>query len=324
MFTLKTKDSVEMKILSISCFVPEQITDTVRFTGFDGSERLSHYCGYAADFISQVREDGSIDGAVFPKSCDSSRSIGSYIDDTGKFIYSMPVPAVRNDESVTYFAEILKDYKSKIEKHYGVTISEDDIKARDAVISARNTKIAVAYGKLKDLSYASYIREVHASLNAPYEFDESRISKGNDGKPVFLIGSFLAGIELADSFEKAGLKVLADNMPESGRLASRAGFVSSETDIYKKIASEILCTRPSPTQDLFGETIKSDIAEIREKGCRGVIFATQKYCEPYDYLFSVYKKALDEQGIPALQVQMADSTDGNGKDSALEAFADII
>ncbi|MBO4681470.1 MAG: 2-hydroxyacyl-CoA dehydratase [Clostridiales bacterium] len=313
-----------MKILSMSGFVPEQICDTVRFTGFDGGERLSHYCGYAADFISQVREDGSIDGAVFPKSCDSSRSIGSYIDDTGKFIYSMPVPAVRNAESVSYFADILKDYKSKIEKHYGVTISEDDVKARDAVITARNAKIAAAYGKLNVLSYASYIHEVHASLNAPYEFDESRIVNGNDGKPVFLIGSFLAGVELADCIENAGLKVVADNMPESGRLASRAGFVSSETDVYKKIASEILCTRPSPTQDLFDETIKSNLEEIRNKGCKGVIFATQKYCEPYDYLFSVYKKALDEQGIPALRVQMADSTDGNGKAAALEAFADII
>lgn len=308
----------------MSGFVPEQICDTVRFTGFDGSGRLSHYCGYASDFISQVREDKSIDGAVFPKSCDSSRSIGSYIDDTGKFFYSMPVPAVRNAESVAYFAEILKDYKTKIEQHYGVSISEEDIKARDAVITARNEKIAAAYGNLKELSYASYIREVHASLNAPYEFDESRISKGNDGKPVFLTGSFLAGIELADAFEKAGLKVVADNMPESGRLASRAGYVSSETGIYKKIASEILCTRPSPTQDLFDVTIKSDLEELREKGCRGVIFATQKYCEPYDYLFSVYKKALDEQGIPAFQVQMTDSTDGNGKASALEAFADII
>lgn len=313
-----------MKILSMSGFVPEQITDTVRFTGFDGSGRLSHYCGYAADFISQVREDSSIDGAVFPKSCDSSRSIGSYIDDTGKFIYSMPVPAVKNADSVAYFAEILKDYKSKIEQHYGVTISDEDVKARDNVISARNAKIASAYGKLGGLSYASYIREVHASLNVPYEFDESRISKGNDGKPVFLIGSFLAGVELADSFEKAGLKVVADNLPESGRLAARAGHVSAETDIYKKIASEILCTRPSPTQDLFDETVKSDLAEISAKGCKGVVFATQKYCEPYDYLFSVYKKALDEQGIPVLQVQMADSTDGSGKAAALEAFADII
>ena len=174
-----------MKILSMSGFVPEQICDTVRFTGFDGSERLSHYCGYAADFISQVREDNSIDGAVFPKSCDSSRSIGSYLDDTGKFIYSMPVPAVRNAESVAYFADILKDYKTKIEQHFNVSISEDDIRPVMRSFRLVTRRSRVAYGKLKDFSYASYIREVHASLNAPYEFSESRISEGGDGKTGF-------------------------------------------------------------------------------------------------------------------------------------------
>ena len=313
-----------MKILSMSGFVPEQIIDTVRFTGYEGSERLSHYCGYAADFISQVKEDASIDGAVFPKSCDSSRSIGSYLDETGKFIYSMPVPAIRDEASIAYFADILRDYKAKLEKHFGISISDDGIKARDKVISERNAKIAASYGKLRDLSYSSYIREVHASLNAPYAFDESRIEAGKDGKPVYLVGSFLAGIELADSIEKAGMKVIGDNLPESGRMLQPVGIDVNTDNVYTKIASDILCRRPSPTQDLFEDILGGDISEIEAKGCRGVIFATQKYCEPYDYLYSIYKKALDEKGIPVLQVQLADSSDGRGKEFALEAFADII
>ena len=308
----------------MSGFVPEQIIDTVRFTGYEGSERLSHYCGYAADFISQVKEDASIDGAVFPKSCDSSRSIGSYLDETGKFIYSMPVPAIRDEASIAYFADILRDYKAKLEKHFGISISDDGIKARDKVISERNAKIAASYGKLRDLSYSSYIREVHASLNAPYAFDESRIEAGKDGKPVYLVGSFLAGIELADSIEKAGMKVIGDNLPESGRMLQPVGIDVNTDNVYTKIASDILCRRPSPTQDLFEDILGGDISEIEAKGCRGVIFATQKYCEPYDYLYSIYKKALDEKGIPVLQVQLADSSDGRGKEFALEAFADII
>ena len=313
-----------MKILSMSGFVPEQICDTVRFTGFDGSERLSHYCGYAADFIAQVKEDASIDGAVFPKSCDSSRSIGSYLDETGKFIYSMPVPAIRDEGSIAYFADILRDYKAKLEKHFNITISDDEIKARDKVISERDSKIAAAYGKLNDLSYASYIREVHASLNAPYSFDESLIEAGKDGKPVYLVGSFLAGVELADCIEKAGMKVVGDDLPESGRLAVQSDTAISQEDIYLKIASDILRRRPSPTQDLFAEIISRDLEEISDKGIKGVIFATQKYCEPYDYLYSVYKKVLDEKGIPVLQVQLSDSTDASAHAFALEAFADII
>lgn len=308
----------------MSGFVPEQICDTVRFTGFEGSERLSHYCGYAADFISQVKEDNSIDGAVFPKSCDSSRSIGSYLDETGKFIYSMPVPAIRDEASIAYFAEVIRDYKAKLEQHFNVSITDDDIRARDALISGRNAKITAAYGKLAGFSYASYLKAVHASLNAPYEFDEGRIEAGKDGKPVYLVGSFLAGIELADCIEKAGMKVTGDDLPESGRMIRMVGSDVNTDDLYTKIASDILCRRPSPTQDLFEEIINNDIAEIKEKGCRGVIFATQKYCEPYDYLYSIYKKALDEEEIPVLQVQMADSADGSGKAAALEAFTDII
>ena len=192
------------------------------------------------------------------------------------------------------------------------------------MINARNGKITAAYAHIKDLSFGSYIRELHGSLNSPYEFSESRIKAGSEGKKIFLVGSFLAAVELADCIEKAGLTVAADNLPESGRLASKALETAPSGDIYEKIAYSILYKRPSPTQDLFDEIIKSDLSEMKEKGCKGVIFATQKYCEPYDYLYSVYKKALDEQGIPSLQIQMSDSTDGRAKESALEAFRDII
>ena len=57
---------------------------------------------------------------------------------------------------------------------------------------------------------------------------------------------------------------------------------------------------------------------------RGVIFVTQKYCEPYDYLYSVYKKALDGLSVPALKLTLTDSTDGRSFDAAIESFADII
>ena len=81
-----------MKILSMSGFVPEAICDTVRFNGFKGDAGFSHYCTYASDYISQVLSDDTIDGAVFPKTCDSSRSISSYIGESGKFVYPLAVP----------------------------------------------------------------------------------------------------------------------------------------------------------------------------------------------------------------------------------------
>ena len=63
---------------------------------------------------------------------------------------------------------------------------------------------------------------------------------------------------------------------------------------------------------------------INEKDIKGVIFVTQKYCEPYDYLFSVYKKTLDEKGIPNIKINLSD-TEGVGKiELVMESFADIL
>ena len=114
-----------MKILALSGFVPEPICDTIRFTRYTGDRNISHYCGYASDFISQVLNDPAVDGAVFPKSCDSTRILPSYLAGTGKFCYQLAVPSRRTPEAVRYFADQIRAYQAAVEAHYGIRI--DDI-----------------------------------------------------------------------------------------------------------------------------------------------------------------------------------------------------
>ena len=73
-----------MSILALSGHIPEYIGDIIRFTNYSGDRNIAQYCGYASDFISQVINDDSIDGAVYPRSCDSARIIGSYLEKSGK------------------------------------------------------------------------------------------------------------------------------------------------------------------------------------------------------------------------------------------------
>ena len=61
--------------------------EEIRFTGYTGERNIAHYCGYAADYISQVMNDRDIDGAVFPKTCDSTRTLTSYLSGSGKFCF---------------------------------------------------------------------------------------------------------------------------------------------------------------------------------------------------------------------------------------------
>lgn len=312
-----------MKILSLSGFVPEHICDTVRFTGYSGGRSISHYCGYAADYISQVLNDASIDGAVFPKSCDSARIIKSYLGGTDKFIFQLPVPARRDEAAINYFAGGIKAYNAAVEKHYCIEIS--NIKARTEILNKRNEELKKLYENLEDILYSDYLRNIHKMLTTPlYEqvVPASKAAK-ESGKRVYLVGSFLTSDGILDTLENSGLNVVGDNLPESGRLAS-AEPCKTEGDIYKNISESILSARLSPTQNNFGEILERDFAEIREKKVSGVIFLTQKYCEPYDYLYSVYEKRLRAEGIKSLRISLSNSDDYKKSELAIEAFSDMI
>lgn len=316
-----------MRILALSGFVPEHICDIVRFTGFDGEYNIAQYRGYAADYISQVIKDDSIDGAVFPKSCDSSRIIGSYLSETNKFIYQINIPARQDDLAIRYFAEILKSYTKALKEHYKVSLTTESIERRIELINKRNAWIKRAYDKLDRISYYEYLSKIHQLLSEPLEIQAEEIEfteRESTDKKIYVVGSFLANVEIAETIERLGMKVVGDNLPESGRLASMKPVCPNGDDIYKCIADSILKNRLSPTQDNFSAILENDFSEMENKGVKGIIYISQKYCEPYDYLFSVYKKMADERGINIVRISLADSKDSGKSELELEAFSDLL
>lgn len=313
-----------MRLLTMSGLVPEQVCDIVRFTGYKGERNISHYCGYASDYISQVRADNSIDGAVFPRSCDSSRIIKNYLEDSGKFIYQMSVPARQDEMAVEFFATDIENYKKELELYFKIKI--DDIEIRAELINRRNIILKSVYEDVASISYGEYLSAIHNMLQASLPeqvIPTSFGGKRGKGKNVFLVGSFLCNVKVANIIENSGMVIVGDNLPESGRLVS-APTVNLCNELYKEIARSILGNRLSPTQNNFSDIISKDIKEIKKKAVQGVIFVTQKYCESYDYLFSVYKKRLDLEGIPVLKLVMSDSEDERKVELVIEAFSDMI
>lgn len=313
-----------MKILSMSGFVPEHICDTVRFTRYTGDRGFSHYCGYASDFVSQVMQDDSIDGAVYPKSCDSTRIISSYLGEDGKFMYQINVPPFGVPGAEEFLAHSIRGYKEAVEHYYRFSI--DDVERRAQSINARNAAIKESYEKIDGVSYSDYLKTIHEMMKLPLfeqRWDGAVHVKAPTEKKVFLVGSFLSNIRIPAAMEEAGLTIVGDTLPESGRLVSMepVDFVG---DIYKGIARSMLSARLSPTQNSFKDIVGVDIKEIVSKEVRGVIFVMQKYCEPYEYLFSVYKSELDSLGIPVLKLSLSGTEDDGKASLALEAFADTL
>lgn len=313
-----------MNILSFSGFIPEQICDTVRFIRCHGEQKISHYCGYAADFISQALWDPAIDGAVFPRSCDSCRIMNSYLDGCGKFTFRLHVPARRDGPAVRYLAGEIRRYRQAVEAHYGVSLS--DIPARAALVNKRNQAVARLYEALPDISFAAYLDMLHTLLRTPLReqsVPDCLPGKPGAGKRVFLVGSTLSSAAAVSAVERAGLAVAGDRLTESKRLFS-APEVPADGDIYENIARSVLGNKPSPTQACFDAILREDLEEIKAKQVRGVVFVTQKFCEAYDYLFAAYRRMLGEQNIPVLRLVLSDSMDGQSFDTPLETFADMI
>ena len=312
-----------MRILSMSGFVPEHICDVVRFTQYSGERNIAHYCGYASDFISQVKHDDSIDGAVFPKTCDSARILSSYLNKTNKFIYQIIVPLHNNNDAVEYFSKSLHDYKKSIENYYNVKIN--DIPERIEKINARNSEIAKVYSSIEKYRYSKYIKELHNMLTKPlYEQNFNNMMQEDvEGKPVFIIGSFLSNVLVAEQIEKAGMKIVGDYLPESGRLVSNKISLNCE-DVYESIARDILSKRPSPSQSGFNDIIQYVLKECEEKQVKGIVFCMQKYCEPYDYFYNSLSYVLKNSGIKLLKLVVNDSEDLRKVELSCEAFADTL
>ena len=309
-----------MKILSMSSFVPEHICDTIRFTQYHGDRNISHYCGYASDFISEVINDDDIDGAVYPRSCDSSRGISSYLENTGKFLYQMHVPM---GEDLEFYAFSIQRYKEAVEAHYGISIN--NIKDRTILLNKRNSQIRKLYEQVGEISFADYLEGIHKMLRTPLEEQqvEDGLAKAKGGKPIFLVGSFLSNIDIVRKIENSGLRVVGDTLTESGRLASMKE-TEVDGDIYCNIAKSIYSGKLSPSQNNFKKIIESDMDEIHRKEAAGVLFVTQKYCEPYDYLISLYESHLDALGIPSTRITLTDTEDTRKVDLILEAFEGMI
>lgn len=197
---------------------------------------------------------------------------------------------------------------------------------RTEKINLRNEKLKDIYSQIEEISYSNYLKSIHQLLEQPLDRQVIPNSFGNSiqsKKRVYLVGSFLSNLSIVDMIENCGMKIVGDNLPESGRLISTPD-VNLSGDIILNVARSSLGKRLSPTQNNFKNIIEKDIKEIESKNVNGVIFIIQKYCEPYDYLFSVYIKVLHEMNIPVLKLILADSEDNRKVQLQLEAFADAI
>jgi benzoyl-CoA reductase/2-hydroxyglutaryl-CoA dehydratase subunit BcrC/BadD/HgdB len=326
--------TVRKNILCLSNYVPEEITDVIRFDVYEPVLRLEGICTYALNFVSQVIADDSIDGAVIPNSCDSIRAARDMaLKRTQKFLHQIkhPLRFPADALTVTYYSHEIKLYKTHYENHFNTTITEEAIENRIRLLTGKIAFLKKLYDELPALSYYGYLKAVNESLSTLLSEWEKKLdihySPPRGNKRVYLIGPYLSDLSVIRTIEANNGSIVGDDLTNSKRYFSCGGLMSAvkPQNIYETVALRNLARYPSPTSNNFAYIIKKNLEEIEQKEVRGVIFVYQKFCEPHDYIYPLLKEALEKEGIPSLKLQMENGNfPGESLETRITAFLDMI
>jgi benzoyl-CoA reductase subunit C len=141
----------------------------------------------------------------------------------------------------------------------------------------------------------------------PLLAESLREARDRDAKPkdrirVVVVGSFCEQppLELIAAIEESGCYVLDDDFLLGWRLFKRD--VPLDGDPFRALARAYLdgSVHASTKHDLRQPRARSLIASARENRAGAVIFLGAKFCEPGLFDYALYRKALDQDGIPHL------------------------
>jgi benzoyl-CoA reductase subunit C len=131
---------------------------------------------------------------------------------------------------------------------------------------------------------------------------EQRAAKPKDRIRVVLEGSFCEqpSLELIDRLEEAGCYLVDDDFLLGWRFFKRE--VSTGGEPLRALADAYLnrSVYSGVKHDLRESKAKHLIDKVREMKAEAVVILVAKFCEPALFDYALYRKALDEAGIPHL------------------------
>ena len=232
-----------------------------------------------------------------------------------------------------------KRVRSELEKITGILIPESKIEAafnlyeeyrevmREFVdlaakypktIHARRRHLIIKAGYFMDKAiYMEEIRAINQELSEmPEEKSESFkvITTGLVGEPV----------EVLDIFTENGIAVAADDIAQESRQFRT--LARSEGSIWHRMACRILdqrgCTFLAEQKKSRGQML---IDMVKKNDAAAVAVLMMKFCDPEEFDYPVYKRQLEEAGIPILYLEIDQQMDSFEQlRTRIQSFAEMI
>ncbi len=274
-----------------------------------------------------------LDGTVFTRTCDVFRNLYTlWINNvpTG-FSYYLSTPGNINRESMEYFSEELKRFKTFLQKQQGYLISDDDLKSSIQLYNRIRDRLRIL-SLSGILSGNDLFHLFHASHHIdPQEFyDEidnlnlENMEKPNSTVKLAITGSHFSDPGIITTIEDLGIHVAIldlDFGPRSVWLN-----VEEEADPLKSLANRYIKSAAfDPSKHPSTERVNFFLSLIRRVRTDGIVVMNQKYCDPYLFEESLMKKIFEEEGIPSFFITIGERLEHKQQlINRIEAFVEMI
>ena len=286
----------------------------------------SRFQSFICSIVKSTLELGFIDklapfdALLFHSICDPARNLASVMGRNFPERRSIYVHLAQNMTSAgaaDYLAYEYRRVAHELGEVSGYTPNDDDVRAAIAAYNGMRDRLRELYAlrasnpeKLSTAELYTLARmatftdpaESTALLAESLEAALARDARPKDRIRVVVVGSFCEQppLELIAGIEESGCYILDDDFLLGWRLFKKD--VPAEGDPYLALARAYLndSLHASTKHDLRNPRAAGLIASARAHRADAVIFLGAKFCEPGLFDYALYRRALEQEGIPHL------------------------
>jgi bcr-type benzoyl-CoA reductase subunit C len=282
------------------------------------------------------------EGVVLPYICDSTKSLSQVWRPhaVSAFTHALCFPKDPDHEGARAFlvAEFLR-LKERLENLTGKRVSEDALRESIRVHNEnrrllRKLAEAVHVGQL-DLSLLDYYAVVRSSMLIPKEEHTARLSHlleravskpagDRDGVRIFLYGYWAEPRSLFSDLERAGMRVVADNLHDGTRFFD-IDAEETEAPLEALARRQLQRTPMGCFHHASGQLRHYLDAEVKRNRVEGVVHVAPARCDTMQFDLPAIRRILQDLEVPVLtlETEFDDALDGQAR-TRVEAFGEIL
>lgn len=290
----------------------------------------------------------NFEGAVFSSICDVARNLSSLVKRNVPDLYIEYLHLPQNMESagsLSYTRAEFARFRDKLAARVGRPISDEAIAESIKIYNRIRQLMRELYeyrktnaGTIAGSDLCTVIRagtrmmpeDFIPLLVALLEQMKSAPSRPRDGVPVVIEGSFCEQppLALVDVIEAAGCLIKDDDMAVGWRLFPHDVRCNGRaTDPLNSLAEAYLkqSCYTSVRYDRARPRTNGLLERMRDSGAEAVVFMPAKFCEPALLDYVLFRRKLDEQGVPHLKLEFEEKMwTFEASRTELETFAESM